>query len=105
MKNYYPSYYPILLPVLRHNSFAHNFCQGHTLNGSGAKPASILDAKIGLFTLTDPRQHKKYAVSTFIILPLTVSLRGQVRLFVSKERGIGYFWRLKKQRNTYLRLN
>ena len=38
------------------------------MNGSGAKGASILDAKIGLFTLTDPRQHKKFAFSIFIIL-------------------------------------
>ena len=57
-----------LLPVLRHNSFAQNFCQDHTLNGYGAKGASILDAKIGLFTFTDPRQHIKYAISILIIL-------------------------------------
>ena len=38
------------------------------MNGSGAKHASNLDAKVGLFTLTDPRQHKKYAISIFIIL-------------------------------------
>ena len=30
-------------------SFARNFCQGHILNG---------DAKAGLLTLSDPRQHK-----------------------------------------------
>ena len=59
---------PVLLPVLRHKSFAQNFCQGHTLNGYCAKLASNLDAKDGLLTLSDPRQHKKCAFSIFIIL-------------------------------------
>ena len=46
-----------LLPVLRHKSFARNFCQGHILNGCCAKPATNLNAKVGLFILSDPRQH------------------------------------------------
>ena len=45
--------------ILNKHSFVQNFCQGHTLNGSCAKRSSILDSKIGLLTLTDPRQHKK----------------------------------------------
>ena len=44
-----------------HKSFAQNFCQGHTLNGYCAKPASNLDAKIGLLALSNPRQHKKFS--------------------------------------------
>ena len=57
-----------LLPVLRHKSFAQNFCQGHTLNGYCANRASNFDAKVGLLTLSDPRQHKKCVFSIFIIL-------------------------------------
>ena len=34
-----------------------------------AKLASNLDAKVGLFTLADLRQHKKCAFSIFILLP------------------------------------
>ena len=64
MKNYYLSYYL----VLRHKSFAKSFCQGHILNGCRAKVVSNLDAKVGLFILSDPRQHKKYVSSIFIIL-------------------------------------
>ena len=59
MKDYYPSY--IISP-------SQNCCQGHTLRGCGAKLASNLDAKVGLFILADPRQHKKCAFSIFIIL-------------------------------------
>ena len=44
------------------------------MNGSCAERASILDAKIGLLTLTDPRQHKKYAFSIFIIFILLLLL-------------------------------
>ena len=58
---------PILLPVLRHKFFAQNFCQGHTMNGCCAKLASNLDAKVGLFTLSDPRKHKKCVFLIFII--------------------------------------
>ena len=36
------------------------FCQGHTLNGYCAKRASNLDAKVGLLTFSDPRQHKRF---------------------------------------------
>ena len=57
-----------LLPLLRHNSFKQNFCQGHTLNGCGAKFAANLDAKVGLFILADPRQHQNCVFSIFIIL-------------------------------------
>ena len=49
---------PVLLPVVRHNSLAKSICQGHILNGCCAKLASNLDAKVGLFILSDPRQHK-----------------------------------------------
>ena len=49
-------------------SFAQNFCQGHTLNGNCAKLASNFDAKAGLLTLSDPRQHKKCAFSILIFL-------------------------------------
>ena len=48
---------PVLLPVLRHKSFAQNFCQGHTFNGCCSKLASNFDAIVGLITLSDPRQH------------------------------------------------
>ena len=58
---------PVLLPVLRHKSFAQNFCRSHTLNGCCAERASNMDAKVGLFTLSDPRQHKKCVFSIFII--------------------------------------
>ena len=63
MKNYYPSSYPSYV-----TSPSQNFGQSHTLNGCCAKLASNLDAKVGLLTLSDPRQHKKYVFSTFIIL-------------------------------------
>ena len=53
MKNYYLSYYPSYV-----KSPSQNFCRSHTLNGCCAKPASNLDAKVGLFILSDPRQHK-----------------------------------------------
>ena len=43
-----------LLPVLRHKSFAQNFCQSQTLNGCCAKFASNLEAKVGLLTLSYP---------------------------------------------------
>ena len=59
---------PVSLPVVRHKSFAQNFCQGHTLNGCCAQLTSNLDAKVGLLTLSDPRQHKKCAFSIFIVL-------------------------------------
>ena len=59
---------PVLLPVLHHKSFAQNFCPSHTLNGCCAKLASNLDAKVGLITLSDPRQHKKCVFSIFLIL-------------------------------------
>ena len=58
----------VLLPVLRHKSLAQNFCQGQTLNGYCANLASNFDAKVGLLTLSDPRQHKKCIFSIFIIL-------------------------------------
>ena len=57
------------------------------MNGCGAKRASILDAKIGLFTLTDPRQHKKYAFSIFIIL---TSLRLKIAFPVITSSCSGY---------------
>ena len=42
---------PVLLPVLRHKSFAKSVCQGHILNGCCAKLASNLDANVGLLIL------------------------------------------------------
>ena len=57
-----------ILPVLRHESFAHNFCQGHALNGCCAKLPSNLNAKVGLFILSYPRQHTKCGFSNSIIL-------------------------------------
>ena len=59
---------PVLLPILRHKSFAQNFCQGHTLNDYCAKLASNFNAKVGLLTLSDPRQLKNCVFSIFIIL-------------------------------------
>ena len=44
----------VVLPVLRHKSFAQNFCPGHTLNGCCAELASNLDAEAGPFTSSDP---------------------------------------------------
>ena len=59
---------PVLLPVLHHKSFTQNFCQGHTLSGYCARIASNFDAKVGLLTSSDPRQHKDCVFSIFIIL-------------------------------------
>ena len=59
---------PILRSVLRHKSFAQKFCQRHTLNDYCAKLSSNLDVKVGLLTLSDPRQHEKCVFSIFIIL-------------------------------------
>ena len=64
MKNYYPFSYPSYVTSPSHK----NFCQGHTLNSYCAKLASNSGAKVGLLTLSDPRQHKKCVFSTFIIL-------------------------------------
>ena len=57
-----------LLPILRHKSFAQNFCQGRTLNGCCAKLASNLNVIFGLFILSDRGQHKQSVFSIFIIL-------------------------------------
>ena len=67
---------PVLLPVLRHKSFAQNFCQCHTLNGCCAKLASNLDAKVGLLALSHPRQHKNVFFSIFR-LDFTAPLKSQ----------------------------
>ena len=64
MKNYYPSYYPSYVT----SPSQKKFCQRHTLNGYCAKLASNMDAKVGLLTLSDPRQLKKCVFSIFIIL-------------------------------------
>ena len=48
-----------LLSILRQNSYAQDFCQGHALNGCCAKLASNLNAKLGLFILSDPN-HKNF---------------------------------------------
>ena len=50
MKSYYPSY--ITSPL-------HKILSRSYLNGCCAKPASNLDAKVDLLTLSDPRQNKK----------------------------------------------
>ena len=52
-----------LLPVLRQKSYAQDFCQGHALNGCCAKLASNLNAKLGLFILSDPKQQKCFQYS------------------------------------------
>ena len=52
---------PLTTRLTCHKSFAQNFCQGHTLNGYFAKPASNLGAKVGLLTLPDPRKHKTFS--------------------------------------------
>ena len=63
MKSNYPSYYPSYVTSPSHKIFV-----SHTLNGCCAKLASNFDAKVGLLTLSDLRQHKKCAFSIFIIL-------------------------------------
>ena len=74
-----------LLPVLRHKSFAQNFCQRHTLNGCCAKRASNLDAKVGLLTLSDPCQHKKY-----IYIYFTIYFTVLLTCFCRSAEGVGY---------------
>ena len=56
---------PVLLPVLSHKSFAQSFCRGHALNSCFAELASNLNAKVGLFTSSNPRQHKKCVFFNF----------------------------------------
>ena len=55
MKNYYLPNYPSYVTSPSHKIF----CQGHTLNGYCATLVSSLGAKVGLLTLSEPRQHKK----------------------------------------------
>ena len=64
MKNYYPSHYLsyVTSPSLK------KFCQRHTLNGYCTKRSSNFDVKVGLLTLSDPRQHRKCVFSIFIKL-------------------------------------
>ena len=45
---------------------SHNFFQGRTFNGCFAKLASNLNAKVGLFILSDPGQQKRCVFSFFI---------------------------------------
>ena len=70
---------PVLLPALRHKSFELNFCQSHTLNGCCAELASNIDAKVCLFTLSDPWQHKKMCFlnchNFYFTAPLRVSMQ------------------------------
>ena len=54
------------IPVLRHKSITHNFFQGRTFNGCFAKLVSNLNAKVGLFILSDPGQQKRCVFSFFI---------------------------------------
>ena len=56
-----------LHPILHNKSYAQDFCQGHTLNGCYAKLTSNLHAKVGLFILSDPRQHYKFIFPIFKI--------------------------------------
>ena len=51
-----------LHPISCHKSFAQNSCLGHTFNGCFAKRASTLNAKVSLFILSDPGQHRKGVV-------------------------------------------
>ena len=68
---------PVLLPVLRHKSFAQNLCQSHTLNCYCAKRVSNLDAKVGLPTLSDPGQHKKMCLFNFQNFDFTAPLKNK----------------------------
>ena len=49
-------------------------CIGHTLNGCCAELTSNMDAKVGLFTLSDPRQHKKCVFFNFHNFDFTAPL-------------------------------
>ena len=54
-----------LLPFFHHKSWAQDFCQAHTLNGCCANLASNLNAKVGLYILSDPRQYKACVIVNF----------------------------------------
>ena len=75
MKNYYPSYYPSYVTSPSHKIFVKSYKSPiHTLNGYCAKLASNLDAKVGLLTLSDPRQHKTMCFLNFHKFDVTVPL-------------------------------
>ena len=63
---------------LLHRSIAQNFCQGHTFNGCGAKLASTMNAKVGMFILSDPRQHSKCVFFNFHNFDFTALLSDNV---------------------------
>ena len=64
MKNNYPPNYPSYVTSPSHKKF----CQRHTLNGYCTKLSLNFDFKVGLLTLSDPRQHRKCVFSIFIKL-------------------------------------